>query len=252
MSQLEITCVLCGKKFPKEMDDESLEFISKLAPQWINRFACDDCVANVEMAKSEDSKQSECVDAQAVTRERLKAWESQDMCPEEFRRYDSSKIPDDSWTGFNKATSWEYNKRGMMLFGPTGKCKTRAAYATLKRIYMEGKTVIPMTANKFAVDCATCAADSTERLAKWLNRMKWTDVLFLDDLGKRTMSEFAESQLFDVLDTRFSHGKPIVITSEGTSVELGATFAQKRRESFIRRIVQYCDLISFGHPLQKY
>jgi DNA replication protein DnaC len=76
--------------------------------------------------------------------------------------------------------------------------------------------------------------DQREELRR---RLKNVALLGLDDLGKSRLTEAAEDALFDLVDHRYAHGKPVLVTTQHTGDKLATRFANVANgQAFARRL----------------
>ena len=229
-------------------DEQGWEFIRQNAPTLSKRFACPECLERIEEVRRAEVEIMAELDAQdesdRLAESRTQKWES--MCPGEFRVFDSKKYPSRSQSALAKVLGWDLLQKGLILHGPTGSGKTVAAWAAIKPYVLHsGIRVEAYTANQFAVDAAKFAQESADKADRWLRKLRETAILFVDDLGKRKMSDHSEAQLFDVIDYRYANRKVMIFTCEGSADWLGAFLGESRRDGMIRRIKESCESVSF-------
>ena len=68
---------------------------------------------------------------------------------------------------------------------------------------------------------ATFNDGSDETFAERFKRIKDADVLLLDDLGAEKSTEWAQAQMFDLINSRYLAEKPLVIASNLTPAQIG-------------------------------
>lgn len=114
----------------------------------------------------------------------------------------------------------------LLLLGPTGVGKTHQAYGALHALAASG------------VQCGwifTTAADLYARLRPRhgvdseheFNRYAATSLLLLDDLGAAKGSEWVEEINYRLINHRYEHMLPTLITSNVPAGELGATLGER-------------------------
>jgi hypothetical protein len=57
------------------------------------------------------------------------------------------------------------------------------------------------------------------------------------------MTERGETELYDVLEHRTTNLKPTIITTNATSIQLGAMLSEDRRQPILRRIKDFSTII---------
>lgn len=173
----------------------------------------------------------------------------QHICPESLRETDKEHA------GFPKA-QYEATKaflgtESLLLFGPSGKGKTRLGMLLLKRclVKLNLHVGVMWPENLKAVKGAR---DTLEMMGKWGKY----DVLLMDDaLLTGAQDERVTDFLKDLLDYRMRYKRHQIITSQIGSSEYeqqGEKFANQTRadkqriEALLRRIKEVCTVISFA------
>lgn len=132
-------------------------------------------------------------------------------------------------------------QRGLGIYGPTGRGKTRAMYAILKRLHFAGVRCRVVEAIQFASD-AVVAGDLR---APWhlkgpaleaMRACKTAPVLFFDDLGKEHSTPGVAQAMHDLLEYRKARHLPFLWTSERTADELAQFLGTNYADGIVRRI----------------
>jgi DNA replication protein DnaC len=209
----EATCLECGAKFtPRRM----LLFDRVIIPS-----LCEPCA---------DKR-----DANMVT------WLT--ICPYEFRttkeggntRLEKMDAACPSWRGI---LDWKFSPKGLLVRGVSGRCKTRAMWRLLRRLFDERRKIIALSSAQFDRQCRDAGGNFT--LSAWFDRLATADVLFIDDLGKGSWTQNTEAQFFDLIDQRTREGRPILATTNDSGDSLAARLSEDRGEPLIRRLRDYC------------
>lgn len=167
------------------------------------------------------------------------------LCPPLYQHTDPARLPQDK---HRQLSQWKYGPKGLALVGPTGTSKTRCAWQLLRRVILEGRTVRPFDGIGWgmAVSAAFGTPSETEQ---WLDRVCKVDVLFIDDLFKAKMTEAQELAAYGVFERRASMMLPIIVTMNSTGQMILDRMTDQGRadrgEPLIRRIREFCDVISF-------
>ena len=139
-----------------------------------------------------------------------------------------------------KVKSWAWNKNpnttNLLLYGETGKGKTRNAWIAAKLRYIKtGATVLSVGAETFA-----------RRIIlepNLMNSHTKVPILVLDDLGKERNTPTAESALFELIRERMDYKKTTIITTNFLLNDLINRFnSQSTGKAIARRLkeVSYC------------
>jgi len=146
---------------------------------------------------------------------------------------------------------------GVMLFGPTGSGKTRAAFRMLERWIRDDGWLLrfkylsgPLLKRKLA-DAAK-AGKAHELIEQILDSSD--DVIFIDDLSQaRFTASFAEN-LFELIDRIHRERIPLVVTVQTTGADLIRKWCADDRaltdtaEAIARRLRDYCVKVRFPKP----
>lgn len=98
--------------------------------------------------------------------------------------------------------------KGLLLYGGVGTGKTFAAACIVNALIDTGKTCL-MT--NFARVLNTLW--SIDKKQNYLDSFNKFDLLVLDDLGAERRSEYAQEQVFNVIDSRYRAKLPLIITT---------------------------------------
>jgi DNA replication protein DnaC len=179
-----------------------------------------------------------------------------DICPPAYRKTDWSRR-ELSPVLAKIATAWQMTagKPFLILYGKTGRGKTRAGFAVLRRMLIAGYSVHAVHAGDawdkgYHVQGLSSAArlrhDDDRRMAdeadSCIDKAKSAQYLLIDDLGKeRTgrdgkVSEAVAETLFGVIERRLSFRQPTIITTNLSWGDVMKRFATDRGYPLIRRI----------------
>ncbi len=114
---------------------------------------------------------------------------------------------------------------GLMFLGNFGTGKTMSLTLLLKDLLKDGYSVYATTFTSM-IEMFTAGWKSADEQAFFQKRVKHSQILLLDDVGKemRTKTNLAESTFDDVLRSRVQEGRPTFITSNMTVDELGTGY----------------------------
>lgn len=214
---------------------------------------CPDCTDYLRQEALRPAQQAEVAESQE---QRLKAW--LELCPPDYRSTAWREHPElsplcrwvakywwlpgperDARTGPD-GTPVFGTQRGLGLFGPTGRGKTRAMYAILRRLHFAGVRCFAVQAIRFA-EAAMLIAER----APWSERTPALDlirtchrvpVLLFDDLGKENSTPAVAKAMHDLVEDRKAHHRTLLWTSERTADELAQFLGTNYADGIVRRI----------------
>jgi len=198
---------------------------------------CDACYAKLD-AEHEAKEREE--------RQHKLTKEFDSLCPPLYRDSDPSRI----FRGYVKAIAeWKFSPTGLLLIGPAGKGKTRAAWMLMRREHLEGRSIYGLTATelaKFAADQWHSRAEEKRQAEEALQTCKSVALLLIDDLGKQKFTERAELELYDILESRTANMKPTIITANSDGGQLLKMLSADRGEPILRRLQQFSKVIKYN------
>jgi DNA replication protein DnaC len=173
----------------------------------------------------------------AIKAEREALWEQ--MCPYEYKHTYPTQLDKKTLA---KVLAWKFNRRGLIIAGPTRTGKTRMAWLLMRRLFVEECIWIEtLSSVSFSHDCARKFMDGTGE--DWVERLGKAKVLFFDDLGKFKFTERVESELFGLIEDRTSWGRPIIVTTNMSGELLKGKMTSDRGEPLVARLREFCDII---------
>jgi DNA replication protein DnaC len=131
-------------------------------------------------------------------------------------------------------------QRGLGLWGPTGRGKTRAMYAILKRLHFAGVRCYAVQAIQFA-EAAMLIAERApwsvrEGAVDLIRRCHAVPVLLFDDLGKENSTPAVAKAMHALVEDRKAHQRTLLWTSERTADELAQFLGVNFADGIVRRI----------------
>ena len=104
-----------------------------------------------------------------------------------------------------------------MFWGDVGTGKTFVAGCIANYLLQQRISVLITSLSKIINDLQGFSIQDKNDYLESLNRFK---LLILDDLGAERQSDFALEQVFNVIDSRYKNGQPIIITTNLTLTEI--------------------------------
>jgi hypothetical protein len=170
------------------------------------------------------------------------SWNS--ICPPLYRENDLKRLPDALTTA---ASEWT-GERWLGFTGQAGAGKTRAAYIALRRMHYAGKDCCAITGTQLRRLLSDAYADDPSDRAEarsTIKAIRSCRFLLLDDLGKQRFTEAAQEDVFDLLETRAAHLRPIIWTTNSSRAELANRLSADRSNAIIRRLAEFSDITKF-------
>lgn len=137
----------------------------------------------------------------------------------------------------------ELQRNSLLIAGGYGSGKTHLAAAVTQVLTDRGISVLFGT----AIEHFDKIRDDFEHtgLNKHVARMKSANVLVIDDLGKEKKSDWTKQVLFDVVNYRYEHKLPIIITTNLVSKDGKefSTLANHVEGAVYSRICEMCNIV---------
>lgn len=133
------------------------------------------------------------------------------------------------------------NGNGLVLYGDCGTGKTYAACCVANRLIDDGYTATVTN----LIDVVN-ELQSTYDKQPIYDRLRRCDLLVIDDLATERDTSFMQESVFNIIDTRYRAGLPMIITTNMTLEEMdGATDMKRKR--YLQRIMEKCLPIKVDH-----
>lgn len=142
-----------------------------------------------------------------------------------------------------RVMGWRWQERGLVIHGPSGRGKTRAAWLLLKRLYDEGRSIWPFDGFAWFVEVGRAFRD-IETASAWMDSLVAVDVLFLDDVFRGRFTDAQELALWGVIERRTADKRPIIVTLNATGESLEADYGPQVLP-IVRRLKEFCDAVVF-------
>jgi DNA replication protein DnaC len=121
---------------------------------------------------------------------------------------------------FCEAVKADEHATGLLLVGPYGCGKTHLAAAILHRCAEKGLAGMFVVVPELLAKIRTSYRTGDGKAEEIINAAKNTKLLILDDLGAEKASEWVKEQLYMLINYRYEHMLPVVITTNDSGAEL--------------------------------
>ena len=148
------------------------------------------------------------------------------------------------------AEHWEDMERenqGLLLWGSTGTGKTFAA-ACVANALVERLVTVRMT-TLGQVLLRLFGLDGGARM-EYLEDLVGCRLLILDDFGMERQTQYAQEQVYELINRRYLSGRPMIVTTNLTHQELTQTPELERRRIY-DRVLERCVPVRFDGANQR-
>jgi len=160
--------------------------------------------------------------------------------PPDYRLTDVTRFPK---IQLGKCVGWQPGPRGMYLYGPPRRWKSRIAYFVVRKLIDAGRKCMTFDARTFRAAVETRITAGT--LWQWYPEIERVEVLLIDDIGKfQAEGKRIEEELFNVIKCRVEAKRGIIFTSNYSLTDLRHRFGASAA-AIISRIYETCDQIDF-------
>ncbi len=128
------------------------------------------------------------------------------------------------------------NNTGLLLWGDVGTGKSFIAGCIANALLEQ---CVPVMMTNFARILNALTGMYSEDRNAYIDSLNRYDLLILDDLGMERTSEFAQEQVFHVIDSRYRSGKPLIVTTNLSLEELSNNPDLAKRRIY-DRILERC------------
>ena len=131
--------------------------------------------------------------------------------------------------------------QGILFYGSTGSGKTHLAACIANAIMSEQMRPVCMTSFVRLLELEFSERDKAE------GAMAASDLLIIDDLGAERDTPYASETVYRVIDTRYRSAKPLIVTTNLTTSELGKPNNPDFKRIY-ERILERCYPIAMTGP----
>ena len=202
------------------------------------------CKCKAEEMKRKEAEEKKKQDMQRV--ERLKASSLMDV-KLKAARLDRYQVDSDNQKVYNLAKNYVsrfdemfQKKQGLLFWGSVGTGKSYTA-ACIANELLDQMIPVVMTSFVKILQNIQGNPDAEERIMAGLNAAK---LLIIDDLGAERNTDYALEKVYNIIDSRYLSGKPLILTTNMTLREMQDTEDIRYRRIY-DRIFEMCFPVRF-------
>lgn len=140
-------------------------------------------------------------------------------------------------------TEMKKRGKGLLLYGPVGTGKTHAAACIANELINQGR---PCLVTNFARITNTLQG-MFEGKQRYLDDFNRLDLLVIDDLAAERDTSYMNEMIFNIIDSRYRSGKPLIVTTNLTQAELTTPGSVDRRRVY-SRLLEMCVPVEVKGP----
>jgi len=204
------------------------------------------CICESERREKKKAAQKQWEFQAMVRRNRKDAFGDESMSDKVFERDDmrNPKLTKAMKTYAEQFDRFYKQSKGLLLYGTNGTGKTFAAICVANALLDRGYTVLCTS----AVILVNCIGSTFEK-QEYIRSLNTYKLLVIDDLGAERDTETAQQYIFDVIDSRYRSGKPVIITTNLTGPELENPMNKAEKPDAAKRRI-YSRLMEMCHPIE--
>jgi len=139
-----------------------------------------------------------------------------------------------AWAEMPQAT-----RQNVLLRGASGAGKTHLAVALCRELHRRGEAALFVCVPDLLYRMRE-AMQYPEQAAELADAVESADVLVLDDLGAERSTEYAEEQIFRIVNARYNAARPLVVTTN-----IADTAGQSLHARVVRRLMDGAFILDF-------
>ena len=135
-------------------------------------------------------------------------------------------------------------QKGLILYGPTGTGKTHLMAAVMNNNIIKGKVGIYATVPELMDNLRRSVKEG--KLDEVQTAVEECGILFLDDIGTETPSDFVIEELFKIINTRYLNDKKIIGTTNLNKDGLIEHYHGITGDRIVSRLSEMCDFVEIN------
>jgi DNA replication protein DnaC len=206
---------------------------------------------SAEQIEAEREAVSRKLAAEAFARDNLNRWQA--ACPADLQTsdWDDPRLAPHR-AQIDAVLGYQIARKGIIATGATGRGKSRAMWALMRRL--SGEPGIGCTfwhSHEFFAELGAQIRFGDDCAPRWVSAVARHRVVFIDDFGQEAVTkakdDWSRGWFFRFCDMRVGAGLPLFITTNLSSAEMAGRESAKRGDPLVRRILDLCQPVQFGH-----
>ena len=207
-------CKICGERLEREVefpikDGTGKDGTGKVTKKIVH------CTCKCERTKREEMDRKRKFEEEMRRVEELRRLSLMDakLRVADFSTY---KVDSENEKAFKIANNYVNNfekmfteNQGILFYGKVGTGKSYTAAAIANELINRKKSVIMTSFIKLLQDMGNFNSDD----GQYINQLNSVRLLIIDDLGAERSTDFALEKVYNIVDSRYRCGKPIILTT---------------------------------------
>lgn len=149
----------------------------------------------------------------------------------------------------NKWDEIKAKNLGMLLYGDVGTGKTFYAVAIANALIDKGFSALVTNISSLIAQIQQTNFDQVENRRVW-DRIRNVELLVIDDLAAESSSPFRQEQTYNIINTRYMSGKPLIVTTNLSLEQIkGETDLSQKR--IFDRVLEMCTPLKINGNSQR-
>jgi DNA replication protein DnaC len=239
-------CEVCHKQFEfvqnRDFNPEAAKSMPILLKSYWVVLSHPECEQKLERERAEELSRKENVERRQIAKRKLREYGLPKILTD--KSFDNFHVSPPTTPALEAAKAWTYDPKGLLLVGPPGRGKSHIL-AALANKFTDMEMVVGFVNITDLLAVLREGYDNESHLERLrLFASKSIDILILDDLGASKPTEWAEEQIYTIIDTRLREKRPIFVSTNCSEDELKKQF----HERIASRLHEACTWIEVGGP----
>lgn len=203
---------------------------------------------DARLRREEESRQA------AERKERLDKLFHQSLLPERWksRTFDAFQITRENQQAYEKSREFargftSTTNTGLIYTGPVGRGKTHLCAAVAMELLGRSHSVVFGTVTSLLAQIRSTYSDDKESEQRVFDRLSRCQLLIIDDLGKEKVTPWVEQTLYELINTRYEHNRPLLVTTNLDVFKLPQRY-ENNGEAILSRILEMCKGVQMSGP----